>query len=127
MQFPRNGDHPVVWIRWHCDVAVESGGIAVIVVESDRTRTLTLRNAARDVGGVFLTCHATRSGKQFLRLVAESLSIRGSDLDSFELYEKVRDALGGSKTPLFFDRAELLTNVPLEMVLEIVKSCQTGF
>jgi len=67
-----------------------------------------------------------RSGKQFLRFVAESLGIRGSDQVSFELYEQIRNELAGSKTPLFFDRAELLTKVPLQMVLEIVEDCQIG-
>lgn len=126
MQFPRNGDHPVVWIRWHCDAAVECGSIAVIVVECDRTRTLTLHHIARDVGGVFVTCQATRSAKQFVRLVSGSLGITTSPCRYDKAFQEVTNALKAAKTPLFLDRADLLTRASLQIVLDIVKLCQTG-
>ena len=126
MRVPENGDHPIIWMRWHCDVAVECAKIAVIVVEPDRTRELGLRNYAREIGGVFSTCPRVRSAKQFLQLVAGSLGVACSNLSSYELFDGIEKLLSDSVIPLFLDRADLLTSVPLEMVLDIVKSSRTG-
>ena len=113
-------DNPVACLPFLCERATEYPEIFLIVVEESK-RPLLLRNAARRIGAPYLVCERTRTGGQFLAMLAAGLGLPAPRLVG-ELRDLVEERLNQRPRTIVMDYAERLNRAALSMVLDLHKS-----